>query len=245
MSRPRRFVELEGSLNFRDIGGYSTHDGRVVRWRRLYRSDALHNLTEAAAEQVHEKLRVSTIVDLRSREEIRETGKGPIHSKPIQIHHQSLFDEIAADVEPQTRPFRPEDTYLYLLRNAKSTIGRVIRIVAETREPAVFHCAAGKDRTGIIAAVLLGVLGVREEDIIEDYAQTGLNIDSILEQLDRSPAYQLRFRELPAEMLHASPETMASFLAGVRSEYGEMRAYAREAGITDDVIQQLESILLS
>lgn len=241
---PSRFVELEGCLNFRDLGGYRTDDGRMVRWRRLFRSDALHALSPAAAARVRSELGVRMVVDLRSWDELDETGKGAIHRLDIQIHHEPLFTDLSPEIRPIEIPSDPNQFYVFILRASQSAIARVLMRVADSEHPAVFHCAAGKDRTGVIAAVLLGLLGVRDEDIVDDYAQTGLNIETILDRLRESETYQTRFARLPHGTLKADPQMMSELLLWVRSEYGDMRSYARAAGLSDATMHRLEEMLL-
>src|SRR5438552_15741088 len=88
----RRVIDLEGCLNFRDLGGYPTADGRTVRWQQVYRSDALHHLTPADVARVRDDLGVAAVVDLRSTAELRGEGRGPLAREPIGVHHLPLFD---------------------------------------------------------------------------------------------------------------------------------------------------------
>jgi protein-tyrosine phosphatase len=108
----------------------------------------------------------------------------------------------------------------------------------------VYHCAAGKDRTGVISAVLLGLLGVRDEVIVADYAATQENLDSIIDRLMDTEGYQEIFDALPPDTLHAEPETMLSLLAKVRENYGSMSDYARAIGVSDETLAHLQSRLL-
>ena len=111
--------------------------------------------------------------------------------------------------------------------------------------PAVFHCAAGKDRTGVISALLLSLLGVREEVIVADYAATREALDAIVERLMASEGYQGVFEELPPDTLHANPETMVGFLARVRGAFGSMAGYAREIGIGEADVELLRARMVA
>ena len=117
-------------------------------------------------------------------------------------------------------------------------------MLAQVREPALFHCAAGKDRTGLLAAVLLAALGVREEEIIEDYAATRSSLERILDRLRQSSSCDYAFAELPPETLHAEPQTMERLLGRVTRGYGSMRAYLLGSGITAAELAALEAALL-
>jgi protein-tyrosine phosphatase len=240
----QRVIELEGCLNFRDLGGYPTVDGRTVRWRQLFRSDALHLLSAADIARVRDELRIGDVIDLRSSAEIRSDGRGPLGSEPIRFHHLPLFDGDTRRGGEESAAYTLADRYVLLAEFAKDAIARVLTTLAETDAPAVYHCAAGKDRTGVISAVLLGVLGVKDEIIVADYAATQENLDAIIERLMASEGYQTMLSALPPDTLHAQPETMITLLARVRERYGSMRDYARAAGVSDASIHRLEARLL-
>src|SRR5438105_11327825 len=90
----RRVIDLEGCLNFRDLGGYPTADGRTVRWQQVYRSDALHHLTPAEVARVRDELGIAAVVDLRSTAELRGEGRGLLAREPLGFHHLPLFDSL-------------------------------------------------------------------------------------------------------------------------------------------------------
>src|SRR5438093_1481866 len=121
---------------------------------------------------------------------------------------------------------------------------RVIALVGEAGGPVVYHCAAGKDRTGVVSAVLLGLLGVRDEMIVADYAATQENLEAIIERLMAAKGYQTMLSALPPDTLHAEAETMVVFLVRIRERYGSMRGYARAAGVADAVVERLAERLL-
>ena len=240
-----RRIELEGCFNFRDLGGYPTTDGRRIRWRRLYRSDALHHLTLRDVERVVDELGVRRIVDLRSTHEVRVEGRGLLEKRDrAAFHHLPLFDDDPAAGREQADVRTLADRYFLMAEHAKDPIARVVTALAESEGAAVFHCAAGKDRTGVISAVILGMLDVRDEIIIADYAASQEKIDAIVERLLSSEAYEHMLEALPADTLHAAPETMVSLLDQVRECYGSMRGYARSIGVSDASLERLEAGLL-
>ena len=240
----RRVVTLEGCLNFRDVGGYPTVDGRRVRWQRVYRSDALHRLTPADVTHLRDDLGVGCIVDLRSTGELRSDGRGTLETEPIVFHHLPLFDGHAARAEGWAALATLADRYVLLAEFAKEPIARVLRVIADAKCPVVYHCAAGKDRTGVISAVLLGLLGVRDDVIVADYAATQENLDAIIERLLETEGYQAMLAALPPDTMHAEADTMVAFLDGIRARYGSMRGYAAAAGLTDETIDRLDATLL-
>ena len=239
-----RIIELDGCFNFRDLGGYRTQDGRHLRAGQFFRSDALHYMTETDVRTVRDELGVRIVIDLRSSAEVTSEGTGPLSSPPMAYHHLPLFDGTRDDVDLDQMPIELDDQYLFILRTAQGPISQVLGILAEPPAPAVFHCAAGKDRTGVISAILLSLLGVSDQDIVDDYVFTSLNLEQIVQRLQKTPGYQKIFERLPPSTLHARPETMVSFLSGVRRTYGSMQGYARAAGISQATVSALERKLL-
>ena len=154
---PERFLPLKGCLNFRDLGGYRAGDGRTVRWRRLFRSDAIHPMTSEDAQYVFNDLSVTTIVDLRNSDEIQRDGLLST-AAPAARYHNAAFLE-----QHRTVPFDPSEDpserlagmYHWILQNSGHLIAGALATLAEADSlPAVFHCTAGKDRSGILAAVI-------------------------------------------------------------------------------------------
>ncbi len=241
-----RLLPLEGSANFRDLGGWRTEDGRRVRAGRLFRSDALHHLTGADVVRLRDGVGLRTLIDLRGSREVAAEGRGPLAAPPVAYHHLPFFDGERED--PARRDEAPAgslaENYFRMLRSARAPIARALETLAASRGAAVFHCAAGKDRTGVLAAVVLGALGVRDEDIVEDYAWTRRALPRILERLRASESYRYVFTELPPETLHAEPETMAALLARVRGEWGTLRGYARWAEVSDATLDALAARLV-
>ncbi|MBW2540917.1 MAG: tyrosine-protein phosphatase [Deltaproteobacteria bacterium] len=239
-----RRIDLPGCNNFRDLGGYPARGGMRLRWRRLFRSDALHGLTPEGVDRVVDELGVGAIVDLRSTGEVGVDGRGPLGNRPPVYHHLPLFDG-PLKVDPALpNPMTLADRYFLIVEQAKAPIARVITALAECSAPAVYHCTAGKDRTGLISAIVLGLLGVPDEFIVADYAATQENLDAIVARLTRSDGYRDALEHLPADTLHAKPATMLSLLDRMRVRYGSMRGYARDIGLSDAVIGRLEGSLL-
>jgi protein-tyrosine phosphatase len=244
-----RSIDLEGCLNFRDLGGYPTLDGRSVGWRRIYRSDGLHRLTQKDVTRLRDELGLSDLVDLRSSAELALDGRGRLESEPMAFHHVPLFDgerpsAFSPELKSRLEQMTLADRYFGLAETAKGPIARVIAIVAEAKGGAVYHCAAGKDRTGVISAILLSALGVPEEFVVADYALSQRNLDAIIERLQASEGYKNMFEALPPDTLHAEPETMVVLLARLRSRYGSVVGYLESAGIGADVLERLRASTL-
>jgi len=241
----KRRIELDGCHNFRDLGGYPTADGRALRWRQLFRSDALHHLSPAGLSTFRDELGIGHVVDLRSTGELRNDGRGLLAAESLKFHHLPLFDGEVVGNAPLADDITLGERYFLLLGFAAERIARVLTTLAEADAPAVYHCAAGKDRTGVISAILLGLLGVRDEIIVADYAATQENLDAIVDRLLANDGYQEMLDALPPDTLHAEPETMIALLARIREEYGSMRDCVQALGVSDASIARLEERMLS
>ncbi|MDX2171165.1 MAG: tyrosine-protein phosphatase [Deltaproteobacteria bacterium] len=239
-----RTIDLAGCHNFRDLGGYPTADGRQVRWRQVFRSDALHHLTAPDVARLRDEIGLGTIIDLRSSGELSSEGRGPLGGEAMTFHHLPLFEgNTSRSAAPPD--MRLADLYGLMADFARQPIGRVLTTLADSDAPAVYHCAAGKDRTGVISAILLSLLGVADEVIVADYAVTRDNLDAIVARLMSTRGYQEMLATLPPDTMHAEPETMIGFLARLRDQYGSAEEYARSAGVAADAIGRLRARLVA
>jgi protein-tyrosine phosphatase len=244
-----RLIDLEGCLNFRDLGGYPAADGRRLAWRRIYRSDGLHRLTSGDVARLRDELGLTDLIDLRSSAELKLDGRGPLESEPMAFHHIPLFDggrpsTFSLDMQRRMQEMSLADRYLGLAETAKEPIARVVAAIAYAEGGAVYHCAAGKDRTGVISAILLSALGVSDDLIVADYALSQQNLDAIIERLNASEGYKEMFENLPPDTLHAEPETMVSLLAQLAESYGSVTEYLASAGVGDEVLERLRANVL-
>jgi protein-tyrosine phosphatase len=238
-----RRIILDGCHNFRDLGGYPARDGRRIRWRTLFRSDGLHLLSAADVTCLRDEIGLGHVVDLRSSGELRIDGVGLLADEPFTHHHLPLFDGSIPE-RSEAQALSLADRYFLMAEFAKQPIARVITTLAGASKPAVYHCAAGKDRTGVISAVLLGLLGVRDEVIVADYAATQQNLDAIIERLMASEGYHDMLSALPADTLHAEPDTMIALLEKVNERYGSMRGYVLSIGVSERDVARIEERLL-
>jgi protein-tyrosine phosphatase len=239
-SEPSRRISLAGAVNFRDLGGYPTGDGRRVRWRRVFRSDSLCPITESDARHLVEDLGLATVVDLRSSKELREDGRGALEAAALSYHHLPLFEVIPG--QKRVWPGSLHELYAGMLRDAAAQVGRVLHVIATAdAHPVVFHCVAGKDRTGVIAAVLLGLLGVGEDDIVADYVMTQEVMPTMRQRWATSRGPDTEF---PEHVLRAEEATMRRLLDVLQAEHGGIRAYAARCGVGDEVVASLQDSLL-
>ncbi|HVC70325.1 MAG TPA: tyrosine-protein phosphatase [Acidimicrobiales bacterium] len=235
---PSRKLVFDGCFNFRDLGGYPTVDGHTTRWRRLFRADGLSRLTESDLAILRE-LGIATVIDLRTVLEADTQGRFPEGVDGVSYHHLPLTDTLPGEEESADweRSAFVAERYLGMLSEGIETVSAAVRLLADpSRQPAVFHCSVGKDRTGVLSGLVLGFLGVSDEVIVDDYALSYEAMLRVLEHLlDRYPdASEIVERYRPV-ILSAEPASMAGFVAGVRSAYGSFDALAETLGLSSDV----------
>jgi protein tyrosine/serine phosphatase len=241
------WIGLEGCYNFRDLGGYRARDGREMRTGQVFRSDGLHHLTPSDVEQLCGALGLAAVIDLRSVDEVDEDGVGPIgqrariHSVPLFPHARGSSARMQAE---QGIPSDMGELYYLMLTAAREPIAEVVRLLSVAEVPAVFHCSAGKDRTGVISALLLSLLDVPDETIVADYAFSRENIDLINARLSQSETSQRLMAGLPDGAYDADPAAMESFLAKVQAEHGSMLGWAEQTGIDTSTRERLKDRLL-
>ncbi len=237
-----RNYRLAGSYNFRDIGGYATADGQHVQWGQVFRSDAVHRLTDSDLNQLR-PLGVRTILDLRSNREITASGSGLIHGEPgLDVIHIP-FGRIGEEADPTWQTMTLGELYEGIVVEARGAIAQVMTTLAEREAlPAVVHCAAGKDRTGVSIALLLRLLGVDDATITEDYVLTESNFSCFLDRL--SPEELEHLSIIPDELMRVDATVLAATFAIVDTQYGSTGAYLRDAGVAPDAIATLRRRLL-
>jgi len=243
---PSRTLDFEGCVNFRDLGGYRTADGRTVAWRRLFRADGLNKLTPADRAQLRD-LGLSTVIDLRTTDEAAQRGSFPVDEVPVRYVGLPLTDVLPAteDLPAWKEAAYVATRYGAMVSDGGPVLTEAIRVLASGDSlPAVMHCSAGKDRTGVLSALVLAFLGVPDETIVEDYALSAAAMERLLGRLmaeypeaaDQVAAYA------PA-ILHVVPETMEQFLASVLLEYGTYGALAESLGVVD-AMERLRATVL-
>ena len=248
-AEPARLVALEAVHNFRDLGGYATADGRHTAWRTLFRADGLYRLTAADVVAL-EPLGLRTVIDLRSAPELSERGRFPVDVHPVVFHHLPIID---ATWEVADRPEHDRDedfliwAYQEMLTVGAPRFAAAFEALAEPDAlPAVFHCAAGKDRTGLLAALLLGSLGVSDDDIVADYALTVEGMARFRTWAAREwPEWFERMASMPPAFTAALPEAMRHIVEELSAEHGSIRNYVKSIGVSDATLARLESVLLA
>ena len=249
-----RWIELDGVVNMRDLGGLPTRDGRLTREGRLIRSDNLQDLSEGDVRRLVDEVGVTDVVDLRSNVEYEITGEGPLRATPLTHHHFSLLaedqdpdrtveDALAVrwgreDATPRDGAFWGRHYTGYLTKRPDS-VAAALAAVRDSSGGAVVHCAAGKDRTGTVVGMALSVAGVPEEEIIADYVRTAERLEQIIDRLIRVEPYN---RSLPTHSLEEQlprAESMEAVLTHLDEGYGGAVGWLRSSGWTDADVEAL------
>lgn len=248
-----RKLPLEGPRNFRDLGGYPTADGRRVRWGQVFRADSLAELTDADIAYLA-RLGLARVIDLR--------GDGEVSERPNRLAGRPGFAYVQlpigeSDLAPAewARKFESgefgEIDASWLVRGYRRTlderahrVGEVLRQLASAPSPAVFHCTAGKDRTGVISALLLLLLGVPREVVVGDYSLTALYTDDRIPAADQWFAERGIQPEQAAHVLSARREAMEETLDHLDAAHGGTERFLRErAGVGPAQIAALRAWL--
>lgn len=220
-----RSLNLSGATNFRDLGGYLGKDGRPVRWRRLFRSDNLAGLS-AQDLAVLAELRLSRSFDFRGVNE-RATAAYELpgvvqHSlsiEPTVVQSLRALMDTGERLNEHDAVALMQQTYRAFVHDNSSRFGELFSHLLDSDAPLVFHCTAGKDRTGFAAALILLALGVPREQVMQDYLLTN--------DLYRHPP--LRGTGLPADALRVlwrvQPEFLQAALQGIDAHAGGMDGY--------------------
>jgi protein-tyrosine phosphatase len=239
---PTRDIPLADTFNLRDLGGYPTADGRRVRWRRLFRGAGLQRLAGADVDLVRE-LGLVTAIDLRTAGELEARGGYPVEVLPVTFHHLPMIEAIwdLTDLDPDEAPERYlVARYREMLDEGRATIAETVRILSrEENLPAVFYCAAGKDRTGVLAGLVLDALDVEAESIVADYHLSKERVDRI-----RARAGAGAMVDQPPAFMQAPERAMELLLAWIRETHGSTAAYLAGIGVARETIAALRDNLL-
>jgi protein-tyrosine phosphatase len=245
----RRELAIDGAYNVRDLGGLVAGGGRIVRRGQVYRSGDVGRLTAAGAGELR-ALGVATVIDLRTTAEVQRRGRFPFEDAGIAYRHRPLLDLSATEPEAQLTDLPPDvldQLYRHLAQAGSGNLALVLTWLAEEPTlPALVHCVAGKDRTGLVAAALLGVLGVPDEDIAADYALSESALAAFrgqADEQDRDVAAWLS--RVPQQLLQARPEAMLDLLGWLRERHGSIEGYVRSIGVRDATIAALRLKLLA
>ena len=253
------WIDLEGAVNVRDVGGLPTEDGGETRYGRLLRSENLQELSPADVSKLVDEIGVTTVVDLRTTAEVELEGPGPLDAVPAVRHaYHPVLPELGSRTDAVAEALLlkkretdlsrfPDDLmcghYLGYLEDRPEEVTGALRSIATSEGAAIVHCAAGKDRTGVIIALALTVAGVEPEGIVADYVATEERMEAIIERLARSRTYASDVTSRPVRAHTPRAETMKSFLEQVHVRYGGLPRWLAGNGFGDDELGRLRGKL--
>ena len=246
------WIELDGAVNVRDLGDLPTEDGQKTARARLLRGDNLQDLSDADVTKLVRDIGVTTVVDLRSSNELEAEGPAPLDAVAGVRHaHHPVLPEVGAstdviadallaanrkDRDRLDRTRYPRDPvcghYLGYLEDRPDQVAGALRSIGHAEGAALVHCAAGKDRTGVVVALALTVAGVPAEAVVADYAASGERTEAIMARLRRSRLYSRDVNSKPADLQRPRAETMAAFLEQMDARYGGVASWLTDHGLS-------------
>jgi protein-tyrosine phosphatase len=262
-----QWIELAGAANVRDLGGLPTTEGRVVAAHRLVRADNLQGLTPADVRCLLDDIGVRAVADLRTGVEVAHEGPGPLTREPaVAIEHLSLFPEVGHNTDaaaldddggPVLLPWQTRDAdldpgarraaagvYANYLNDRPDSIIAALRLIACTDGATIVHCAAGKDRTGVVVALALAEVGVGPEEIVADYVATAQRIEAVFARLTASPTYAVDMDHWDPSRHVPRAETMQRLLDELDTDFGGPGGWLRKNGWTEaDAVALRERLL--
>ena len=260
-----RQIALEGASNVRDLGGIRTETGQTVVANKVFRADDLSALTPADVE-VLEAAGVTTIIDFRGADEVADDGSAPVPDSIEVIHIPVLDDTTQALAEALTGVMRGGDpaaveemlgggeafrikneSFAQQLKNEETMAGygQTLELIADAPGAVVYHCTAGKDRTGMMTAILLGILGVPDETIIADFVQSN---EYLADHYSETYAF-LESKGVDVDLIRPLTEQEAAnlqpVLDAVQNEYGGWDSFANDVlGVDNNTLEALRAKLL-
>ena len=242
-----RDIRLGNLFNVRDLGGYVTRDGRTVRWERVYRAASLHQLDPEHADD-WDRLGLSTVVDLRRPRERTAGGWPQLLDSAVVCELPVLPDGWTLPKEQFSSPTE-HLSYAYddMARLGADAVRRTFELLADPdRYPLMFFCLAGKDRTGIMAVLLLTALGVDEATALDDYELSGDRVVALVEHLKAQDTLDRTNPMInqPLEVLRAPRVAMAEALDRMKVQHGSILGYLDSCGIGEAMREAVRAQLL-
>jgi protein-tyrosine phosphatase len=244
--------QYPGAVNLRDLGGLRAAGG-TVRRGMLYRSGITHHIEAEALHRLRDVLGIRSVLDLRSNRELERDGVGAFAEHGIVVHHVAVYGTTALTPEMEEKRYRQmlsreydwSERYKVLVSEHPGSFAAFFhRIAGLGALPALFHCSAGRDRTGIAAGFVLELLGVARDDIAADYAATGRHLRPHVHRYTRVKQQMSFSDEDLATALDTDPEHMRRFLAWMEQAHGGVERFLVANGVRRDELSALREALI-
>lgn len=235
-AKPLRLQQISGTVNFRDIGGYRAAGGST-KWKILYRSDALHRLTDDGINALSD-MGIEKVIDLRDDGE-RTKFPNKLPSTAVLAPHP-IFPDALSHID---RKLTIQSLTELIFFEHSNTLTSAVKLLAETSTPVVVHCTAGKDRTGAVIAATLSAVGVDRDDILHDYEVSEKNLAGEWLENHLKQLHDLEMTVTPEVLglISSSPlAVMDRALKMIDHEYGSMTDYLIKNGLSSATIEALQ-----
>lgn len=239
IDRNEYIIELKGADNVRDLGGHPIISGGNTKKKVFFRSDSLHNLSKEDLKILKDK-GVTMQIDLRSPYEVNIKPSIFFESKEIIYRNISLFDRIQSS-DFMSIPKSMAELYRDLLDNNQEQFAIIFRTLLENKGASIFSCTAGKDRTGIVAMLLLSLVQVEEESILDDYSISESNLSDLIRIQKKKMANQKK--ELPDYIFSSDAENMRKTILYLKEKYINAEEYLFNCGMLEEEINELKTRL--
>ena len=240
-----REINFDKIINCRDFGGYRAEGGRTVAWRRLFRSGYVHPMTARDLNRLKEELRLTSVINLRRNKAGQQQEVSQLNDAGIQFLSTPFFNYQQEELNNDFTNMG--EAFLFRIRHqeyAKPIIAALETIADPKNLPLLFHCGAGKDRSGLLAAFTLSVLGMADCDIIADYTLSTPYMRDLVAGMMNDPGTPEEVKNLPAYTWEATAASMETFLSGLKQEFGSARGYMEINGADKSLFERLEKALL-
>lgn len=247
-----RLIDLQGTFNFRDFGGYPCVGGDIVRSGILFRSGSIDKIMEPTAQSIQNELSIKTIMDLRHPDESNDNNtRGALVDLVSKRYVFSVINPAKTLVENRRAldilygMGQSGPRYFALLENSEPLWNRILQILLDPNSyPILTHCTAGKDRTGIIAALILDLAGVDQTTISEDYEVSSSSVDRLFDYLVEAGRRPEGKSETIKSRMLAPRKNMDDFLMLLRQKYGGAEGYIKNLGFTNTDISVIRDFLV-
>ncbi len=246
-------LPLEGASNTRDIGGYACENNKMFKWKKVLRSDCMSQLTEKDKDFLINNYKVKKVIDLRSEGELTKLPNALATDDRVEYINVSLADDVdpnkPLDVTMLSDKFL-RDFYFNLIDNKKENLKKVLQEISNLNdnESVIFHCTAGKDRTGVLAMLLLGICGVAKQDIATNYMQSSTNLKYNEKFSEGMKSLMKKFEDHLGEnavqkLTSSKEEDIEDTYDKLIGEYETFENYFLHIGLTTEEINKLKNIL--